>query len=143
MYEDKEWYSNIKRIEQLKGPRNWRYHLNFRGFLYYLILVHENGEDRKKLKLINKIVRSLSDRDIDIDEDEFSMLQYFDIFDEVFGADYKVPILIEIAVELQYQLKKLTTKYLKYYIIRRLYAQISFSIELESDYIINKIMKKK
>jgi hypothetical protein len=121
--EEKQIDKAMLRITNLKNKsRNWRFRLNFKGFLLYLISVHENRLDDKKLMKIKVMVRNLS-QNIDT---EFRFLGYFEILDKEFGDVYKVHILVELAVELQYHLQDLTLEYLRYYVIRRLYEEVSF-----------------
>jgi hypothetical protein len=138
--EEEQIVKAMLQITNLKNnSRNWRYRLNFKGYLLYLISVHENRHDDRKLTKIKHIVRNLSQ----ISDTEFGFLGYFAIFGKEFGDDYKVDILIEIAVELQYQLKHLTPEYIKYYAIRRLYEEISFWLGFDENIFLKPALTKK
>jgi hypothetical protein len=67
---------------------------------------------------------------------DFEFLQYVDVF----GRNHKVDLLIEIAVELQFQFKTLTPEYLKYYIINRCNDEIGISLAVE-DYPLYRLYK--
>ena len=130
--EEQQIDRTIGRISSLSNePKNWRYSLNFKGFLLYLI-----GYQNRKVnyKFTNIVIKNLKT------SKEFDFLEYLDTFqDDVFTTFEKIDLLIEIAIELQFQLKTLTKEYLSYYLKRRLYDEITSDIVVKTNPILNTI----
>ncbi len=108
-----------KTLEIIK--RNFRYSLNFKGFLLYLLTTYNRGQINHKI--INSMITNLSRFE------EFEFLEYFDIF----KGRQRVNLLIEIAVELQFQLKTLTPEYLRYYVLNRCNDEMTFWLGIENN----------
>jgi hypothetical protein len=116
------------------NPRNWRYRLNLKGFLLYLRLVGEN--DKADTRKINSIINNLTNYE------EFDFLGYFDVF----GNADKVKLLVQIATELNSNLITYSREYLKYYIMKRCYEEISIWLDIQDNFFIKKFsrfMKKR
>ena len=131
--EKDQWIRPIKIAQITNNPRTWRYSLNLKGFLLYLFTVYKN--DKINYKIINSVLKNLCTYP------EFDFLQYLDIF----GKE-KVDLLIEIAVELQFNLMTYSREYLRYYIIKRCQEEISFWVAIEDNTLTKKfsrLMKKK
>lgn len=125
--EQAEWDSKRTeadfKISDLKNNKsNWRYSLNLKGFLLYLLAVDKNKRAAIPYTKINRLIMNIKYKD----PQEFSFLKYFDIFDEIQGSpNRKIDLLFEITLELQHQLKEITAKFLREYSIRRCYDEIS------------------
>jgi len=128
-YEHEEWAPTIKRIDELRlNPQNWRYSLNFKGFLLYLIASYEN--QKISYRVINIIINNLKDKE------EFNFLNYIDIYER----NLKINLLIKIALELQFQFKTLTPEYLSYHLKNRLYEEITLDISFKTDPMIDRLL---
>jgi hypothetical protein len=111
----------ILRISKLQNDReNWRYSLNFKGPLLYLI-----GNQTRKVSyaIINNMINNLNGGK------EFSFLEYFDVFDR----NEKIDLLIQIAVELQFNLMTYGREYLRFYIIKRCQEEISIWLAIKDN----------
>lgn len=59
-------------------------------------------------------------------------LEYFDVFTELYGLNVRNSILIDIALELENLLPRVTSEFLKDYIIQRCYEEIKSDIALRN-----------
>lgn len=108
-------YKDKIEVSKKELPRNHRYNLNLKGLLLYLLAAHRN--DRIRPKTVNKIIKLFLETNPQFDF--FEDLNAFEVLDE------KVNLLVNVALELQNQLKDLTTEYLANYMIRRFYTEIA------------------
>jgi hypothetical protein len=115
--EKDDWIRPARIAQITNNPRNWRYRLNYKGLLLYLIAVHQAHQVNRRT--INTMIRNLSSYS------DFEFLQYFDVFEKE-----KVDLLLEIALELQFQLKTLTPEYLRNYILNRCYDEITIDLSI-------------
>ena len=138
------------------NPRNWKFTLNLKGLLLYLIntdthnkrIIIDNQSDfnNKKFhsnrdnkiihegiigyKTIYKIITNLAKKEYCINS-AYKVLQHVMIISRIDGKKAFVKFLTDISLELQNQLK-LNASYLEYYIFRRCYEWIKFWYEIES-----------
>lgn len=96
--------------------RNFAFFLTIKGFLLYLL----GRQDSRK---INKVIESLSQNEYA--KNDFSFLWKYHIFDEVYGPQYKINVLRDIAFEMQNQIVSSDRNFLLYWITKRFhYAMI-------------------
>lgn len=95
--------------------KNQRYRLNLKGFLLYLFSASRNN--RIKPRTINKITEIFLDYN-----SQFDFFEDLNAFDDL---DEKINTLLNVALELQNQLKDITTEYIANYMIRRFYSDIA------------------
>lgn len=147
-------------ISKIKNNhRNWKYRLNLKGLLLYLISAHYHNEEanrivasvrqKKKQSEIEATKQVVSIKTIDCILENFIrrsdirhdliFLQYLIKLDDIYGSKTKVRIMTDIALELQYQLKILVPEYLKYYIIRRCYDVVAESYAIENNYFFKRL----
>ena len=139
---------DIEKIEN--NPRNWKFTLNLKGLLLYLIRTDAHNkkiiadEERKNYKTksrtnrynkidyegtagyktIYKIITNLAKKEFCINS-AYKVLQHVMIIGQIEGIKALVKFLTDTAIELQNQLK-LNASYLEYYILRRCYERIKF-----------------
>ena len=113
----------------IKNHRNWRFALTIRGFIQYLLLVYIH--DKISKRKINAMVDNLSKLQ---DYKFLECLKVYSILDP--SNERKTHLTLNIALELQNQFKILTSKSIKYYMMRRCYDEIaSFYAEENRRYI--------
>jgi hypothetical protein len=128
----------ISNIETNK--RNWRYSLNIRGFILYLLGEIESqkqkkGNAEKKGRIhnirITKVLENLSK----YYTKEFPFLLYYDDFKNEYeqlaelqtvSTNFEIKLLKEIAEELQYQVHTASNDFLKYWVTRRFSGGITY-----------------
>ncbi len=133
----------------MSNHRNWRYRLNFKGLLLYLIDVHYNNKDPKRQ---DKDMKAISNKTVDNvfenfvtrqdNKDYFKFLQYFDVLGKVYGIRKKNTALIDIALEMQNLLTLLAPESLRYYFMRRCYDEIASSYALKGNTFLNRLSGK-
>jgi hypothetical protein len=125
------------RIDELKtNRRNWRYGLNLKGLLLYLVLADEYGRDKR---IIHKVFTNVSNSNIGIIDLHF--LQHFNVFEKLYNVKTLVEILTQIAIELKDMISRMTPKFLKNYILTRCYEEITIDISINNNFFL-KAMKQ-
>jgi hypothetical protein len=116
----------------IDNSRNWRYVLNIRGLIRYILgeLTEEEKYRKKHNTRIAAMLKNLSENYLD----RFPFLLYYDIFrreyhrlhneGKGFSRFYEVEVLKIIAHELQYLVHTADHVYLKYYLTRRYSEEI-------------------
>ncbi len=126
----------LKIGDMMRNIRYYRYSLNFKGFLLYLLSSYDDYEEiyddkisekRNNIRTVYQVIKILTTREDDI-KDEFEFLRYFNVFDEIYGTKEFVRTLLDIANELRYQLEILTSEYIQYYFMRRCYEEVMIRI---------------
>jgi hypothetical protein len=118
-------------LEFNENKRNWRYVLNVRGLIRYILgeITIEKKEKRKHSARISAMLRNLAANHLE----RFPFLLCYDVFREEyhrlegtrkFPTLYEVEVLKRIAEELQYLVYAADLEYLKYYVTRRYSEEI-------------------
>jgi hypothetical protein len=114
--------------------RRWRYSLNIRGFIKYLlgeIELQKKPPHKIHNKRISKVLENLSH----YYAEEFPFLMYYSEFRNEYdhlrvSAElpkyYEVELLKQIAEELQYQVDRATIDFLKYWVTRRYSGELTY-----------------
>jgi hypothetical protein len=113
--------------------RRWRYSLNIRGFIKYLLGEIQLQKDTGKIhnKRISKVLENLSH----YYTEEFPFLMYYGEFKNEYdhlrvSAElpkyYEVELLKQIAEELQYQVDRAPIDFLKYWVTRRYSGELTY-----------------
>lgn len=136
----------------MNNHRNWRYRLNFKGLLLYLIDTDYNNKNKNKdknqtikpkripIKTIDNVFKNFVSRPDNIVE--FRFLRYFDVLDKVYGMSEKITILTEIALEMQNLLTLYAPESLRYNFMRRCYDAIASPYALKDNTLLNRLSGK-
>lgn len=129
----------------MNNHRNWRYRLNFKGLLLYLLDAHYNNKDPTikpvSIKTIDNIFKNFLTRPDNTVE--FKFLQYFDVLGNVYGRRKKITALVDIALEMQNLLTLLAPESLRNYFMRRCYDEVASSYALKGYTFFNRLPGKK
>jgi hypothetical protein len=115
------------------NSRNWRYVLNIRGLIRYILgeVAEEEELGKKHDARIDAMLKNLAENYLD----RFPFLLYYDAFRQKyhrlhnerkgFPTFYEVEVLKRIALELQYLVHTADHVYLRYYVTRRYSEEIT------------------
>jgi hypothetical protein len=109
---------------ELKNIYDFRYRLNIRGLILYILAEVELEKKNKgrRLSQINMVLQNLSKNFVD---DFPFLLYYVDFKNEFKGESYYLPrLMIKIATELQYQVYSADIKFLMYWVMKRFSEEI-------------------
>lgn len=109
-----------KKFNEMEGnPRNYRYSLNIRGLLLYLLGVNDiNIKTNKKhtdTRKISRVLENLSENC----KNDFPFLLYYKDFQRVLGKPFMIHLFKDISVELQNQLDTSSIPFLTYWVTFR------------------------
>lgn len=129
--------SQIAHIQE--NPRKWRYVLNVRGLVMYILgeIREEKSKKRIHNKRISNVLMNLSGRS----KEKMPFLIYYETFRQMYKElteieklpeYYEVEVLKKIAEELQYLVYTADIAVLKYWVTRRYSSEISYYITTAS-----------
>lgn len=162
-YSDKDIEAELKINEIKKNYKNWKYTLNLKGLLLYLISAHYHNENANKIalevrkekkqneiakdkqivtiKTIDEVIKNSSNINYSITNLKF--LHHFDPFRNMFDKRTRVEILTMIALELQNVLKIWTKVALKEYVLRRCYEELDMILNMKDSWFSRRLPRTK
>ncbi|PWU79748.1 MAG: hypothetical protein DLM72_15800 [Candidatus Nitrosopolaris wilkensis] len=128
-----DWPTTVEISRMESDRRNWRYSLNIRGFILYILGEIELQQEDHKIhnKRIEKVLQNLSEHHLRY----FPFLMYYDEFKNAYETlalrgkvqkKFQVELLKNIAQELRFQIHTADDGFLEYWVTKRYSEEITF-----------------